>query len=248
MSKVTHRSKNNGILRFIILILITLALTIVLAFLFLPREEEYEGKESEAMPPKEFILYLDAGHGGFDTGAVTTLDDGRELAEKDLVLTLALDAASELRARGYTVYLSRKDDRRHTYTTSAAEVYARRADAAAHKTTLLLSLHANAYAGEGRAFGARVYYNPLHTDGERIATLFADAITRETAALSGRDARAIADGSYAILGDKSVPALLFECGFLSDPAERALLADEGYRARLVRGVVKGIEAIRLSPK
>lgn len=247
MSKVTHCSKNKGILRFFILAILSLVLTLTLAFLFLPHGKE-EGKEKGSIAEKDFVLYLDAGHGGFDTGAVATLGDGKTLAEKDLVLALALDAASELRALGYTVHLSRKDDRRHTYTTSADEVYARRADAAARGTTLLLSIHANAYAGEGRAFGARVYYHPSYTDGARIATLFADAITRETAALSGRDARAIADGSYAILGDKSVPALLFECGFLSDPAECALLADEGYRAHLVRGVVAGIEAIRLSSK
>lgn len=237
-----RKQKMGAILRFAILLAATLLLTVILFALFSPRGEK-SGQGSGQAPKTEAVIYLDPGHGDFDFGATATLDDGTPLYEKDLVLSLALDAADALRARGYTVTLSRQGDERHTYTTSAAEVYARRADAEEKGVSHLISLHANAYAGEGRAFGPRVYYDPADPAAARAATLFAAAITRETAPLALRECRTVPDGSYAILSTRGATALLFECGFLSDPAERALLADPTYREKLVRGIVAGIESI-----
>ena len=119
------------------------------------------GEAAPASPAQSSLtVYLDAGHGGFDLGAVEELPDGRAVAEKDIALAAALAMQKTLAAAGHTVILSRADDSRLTYTNSRDELLARRAAAAAADADLLLSVHVNAYRGEGRAFGPRVYYHP----------------------------------------------------------------------------------------
>lgn len=236
--------KRAPFLRFIILCFATLLLSLALAYLFLPKKtDDKTGQTEEPAPKTEPVLYIDAGHGGFDFGATATLGGGSTLAEKDLVLSLARDAAALLREKGYTVYLSRKDDQRHTYTTAADEVYARVSDAEEKGATHLISIHANAYVGVGRAYGARVYYDPAAPNASCAASLFAAAIDGATKGQALRACRTVPDGSYAILKAACDTALLFECGFLSDEEECALLAREEYRARLAVGIAEGIESV-----
>ena len=238
------QTKNSApaILRFAVLFLATLFLSLLLVFLFASKDGDKTEQTVQSTAKADAVIYLDAGHGDFDFGASATLANGTVLYEKDLVLSLARDAAALLTARGYTVILSRVGDERHTYTTSADEVYARREDAAARGATHLISIHANAYAGEGRAYGARVYYDPAQTGGAAAAARFATAVTEATAPRALRECRTVADGSFAILTTPAT-ALLFECGFLSDSAERALLSDPEYLACLARGIATGVEAI-----
>lgn len=242
-SKPTRARILPPILRFALLFVSLLLLTLAAAYLLFPKEDGENTGQTDLPPVTDAIIYLDPGHGDFDFGATATLGDGTRLLEKELVLSLALDAAEVLRAQGHTVYLSRTDDRRHTYTTSAAEIYARRADAEEKGADLLISLHANAYAGEGRAYGARVYYDPADPAAESAARRFAAAITEKTAPHALRECRTVPDGSYAILEARDATVLLFECGFLSDGVECALLADPAYRDRLVSGIVAGVESI-----
>lgn len=230
------------VLCFLLLFVSALLVTLLCAYFLLPRNGGDQTGQSAPPPATDTVIYLDPGHGGFDFGASAQLNGGA-LLEKELVLSLALAAEKELSARGYTVHLSRTGDERHTYTTSAAEVYARLSDAEEKGATLLISLHANAYAGEGRAYGARVYYDPATSTGERAARRFAEGIDEATGGLSLRACRTVPDGSYAILAGRSMTALLFECGFLSDGAECALLASDAYRACLSAGIVAGVERI-----
>lgn len=71
---------------------------------------------------KKRKVYLDAGHGGSDPGAISPLDDNKNplLPEKNICLSLALDLRNILRSKGYKVYMTREDD-------SFISVYARAA-------------------------------------------------------------------------------------------------------------------------
>ncbi|MBR7146777.1 MAG: N-acetylmuramoyl-L-alanine amidase, partial [Oscillospiraceae bacterium] len=99
------------VLRFALLILAVLMLTLALSVLFLSKNDDNKtGQMANGDEKTAAVIYLDPGHGDFDFGAVATLPDGSCLAEKDLVLSLAVAAADELRARGHTVHLSRTTD------------------------------------------------------------------------------------------------------------------------------------------
>ena len=181
-------------------------------------------------------IYIDPGHGGFDFGAVGYTATGEHLREKDLVLDISLSCGRLLRDRGNEVLFSRTGDERMTYTTAAAEVRARRAAAEGAGADLLISIHANAYAGQGRAYGARVYYHPESPQSQALALALADAITARTAAHIGRACRAEADGSYYVLGNPARTAVLVEVGFLSDRVECTLLAEAWYRQALAEAI------------
>ncbi len=195
--------------------------------------------EKEEETPR--LIYVDAGHGGFDVGANATLADGRVLLEKELVLAVARESAVCLQRDGFDTLLSRRDDERLTYTTARDELYARRAAAKEAGAALLLSIHANAYQGAGRAHGVRVYYNPACPASRALGEAVADALSSHTEELTGLCCRLVADGSYYVLGDTDLPALLIELGFLSDAEEAALLADSAYQARLAAAIAEGVK-------
>ena len=193
--------------------------------------------------PRVGVIYIDAGHGGFDTGAVGVMANGECVKEKDIALDITRQVGAALEEMGYTVLYARAGDERLTYTTARDEVIARRAAAEAAGVDLFLSIHGNAYAGAGRAFGARVYYNPESEGSEGAARTLATAVTEHTGAPLGRDCAAVADGSYYVLANPALPALLFEAGFLSDSEELALLATPDYRAALAAALCRAVDQI-----
>ena len=85
-----------------------------------------------------------------------------------------------------------------------------------------------------------MYYNPESEPSKQAAERIAAAISQHTGALCGRECRLVADGSYYILADPALPAVLIELGFLSDTQECSLLADEGYQAKLAEAICAGL--------
>lgn len=184
----------------------------------------------------DFLICLDPGHGGADPGAVETAEDGKVVREKDFALALAHRIGAQLEEMGYRVCYTREGDARMSKGNARDELHARLAFCNAHEVDLLISLHANAYRGEGRAYGARVYYHP-ETDGAcAAANLFAESISQHTGAMIGRSARTEADATYAILSDTSFPSLLLEVGFFTDPFEFAVMQTEKWQTAMTEAL------------
>ena len=228
---VAKRQKNGKNRRFFCLLL---------SFLLVACGAENAPNRAPSALPAGLVIYLDAGHGDFDLGAVGVTADGEEIAEKDLALAVALRTADLLREQGHTVILSREDDTRLTYTNARDEILARRAAAVKAKADLLLSIHANAYRGAGRAYGPRVYYHPDNAAGAALAERLSLAVSEHTGGFIGRKCRSVADGSYLILGDLTTPALIFEVGFITDKEELSLLLSPDYQVRLSRAVADAL--------
>lgn len=119
-----------------------------------------------------FVIVLDPGHGGGDTGAVHRTASGQvDLMEKYLTLKIGLQAARALRRAGYTVYLTRTTDRAvndppHDYNRDGVfdevdELEARVHFANAHHANLFVSIHINGSASP-QDHGLTVYYCPAH--------------------------------------------------------------------------------------
>jgi N-acetylmuramoyl-L-alanine amidase len=172
-------------------------------------------------------VVLDPGHGGRETGAIGPSG----LAEKDVNLRVAKDAADVLRTQGVSVVLTRDQDYR-------ASILFRGALAAAVRPAVMVSIHHNSEPdGPLDHPGSETYYQFRSADSKRLAGLLEEEVR---AALSTYDAQWVGDRDagakwrlneagvdyYGILrrpGAFQITAALAELAFVSNPSEEALL-------------------------
>lgn len=202
-----------------------------------------------AITNRKVRVLLDPGHGGEDSGAISTVNG---LLEKDIVLDVAFRIGERLERAGCEVFYTRTND---TFISLAG----RSALARKRKADLFVSLHANT-AGSSSARGRETFSIPVtgspSTSGDnRIATtyragnkhdakngLLAFAIHRRTPGRIGRFDRGIRHARFQVLRDAPCPAVLLECGFLSNPSDARNFASNWYRERYAEGVAEGILA------
>ena len=177
-------------------------------------------------------LILDAGHGGEDGGAVsvTGVPESRvnlEIVQK-LRDTLALYGVDPVVLREEDVSLH--DPEASTLREKKRSDLKNRVRAVeAVEGGTLLSIHQNSYPGS-QYRGAQVFYAP--TGGSReLAELLQTALREELQPDNDRQAKPIPESVY-LMNHVSCPAVLVECGFLSNPEEEALLRDGGYQRQL----------------
>ena len=177
-------------------------------------------------------LILDAGHGGEDGGAVsvTGVPESRvnlEIVQK-LRDTLALYGVDPVVLREEDVSLH--DPEASTLREKKRSDLKNRVRAVeAAEGGTLLSIHQNSYPGS-QYRGAQVFYAP--TGGSReLAELLQTALREELQPDNGRKAKPIPESVY-LMNHVSCPAVLVECGFLTNPEEEALLRDGGYQRQL----------------
>ena len=177
-------------------------------------------------------LILDAGHGGEDGGAVsvTGVPESRvnlEIVQK-LRDTLALYGVVPVVLREEDVSLH--DPEASTLREKKRSDLKNRVRAVeAVEGGTLLSIHQNSYPGN-QYRGAQVFYAP--TGGSReLAELLQTALREELQPDNDRQAKPIPESVY-LMNHVSCPAVLVECGFLTNPEEEALLRDGGYQRQL----------------
>ena len=177
-------------------------------------------------------LILDAGHGGEDGGAVsvTGVPESRvnlEIVQK-LRDTLALYGVDPVVLREEDVSLH--DPEASTLREKKRSDLKNRVRAVeAVEGGTLLSIHQNSYPGS-QYRGAQVFYAP--TGGSReLAELLQTALREELQPDNDRQAKPIPESVY-LMNHVSCPAVLVECGFLTNPEEEALLRDGGYQKQL----------------
>jgi len=185
-------------------------------------------------------VVIDPGHGGHDPGAI-----GRSgLREKDVNLDIALRTYRRLQALGATVRLTRMDDnplrpwRRGNRAEHRRELLARCELADALKADLFVSVHANARESNPLRYrGTETYYRKA--DSARFAGVMQQELVRAIQLPDGGVKRH--PKSIIVLYRTAMPAVLVEIGYLSNPADEALLATSALRDRAAIGIVNGIK-------
>ena len=190
-------------------------------------------------------IAIDPGHGGEDTGARISA----KILEKHLVLDLAGQILALPPPNGFSMKLTRTTDR--TLTLKQRTGLARKWDAG-----LFVSVHMNS-APNKAAQGIETYILPAagfpSTSGRKADpeaapgnkydaanSLLAYCVHSQLLAHSKAPDRGIRRARFDVLGDAPCPAVLVECGFLSNAAERNRLTAGSYRKTLARGIVAGI--------
>ena len=176
------------------------------------------------------VILIDPGHGGKDSGAVSASG----VLEKDLNLQLALTLASGLRKHGFTVHLTREDDRFLSLDERPALIDRYKAD-------LFISIHHNSAANKSAA-GHEVFV--INAKDDRQAQLLGKSVYTAFRIESelGRLARArgVKLAGFKVLRLASVPAVLLEAGFVSNDAEAEKLASPEYQNQIAAAVIQAL--------
>lgn len=177
-------------------------------------------------------LVLDAGHGGEDGGAVSLTG----APESRINLAIVLKLRDVLGLYGVDPILLRETDISLHDGDAGTLREKKRSDLKNRVAAIeeveggtLLSIHQNTYPGS-RYHGAHVFYAP--TEGSQaLAEHFQNSIKTALQPDNQRAVKKIPDSVY-ILNHITCPAVLVECGFLTNPEEEALLRDEDYQRKL----------------
>jgi N-acetylmuramoyl-L-alanine amidase len=169
-------------------------------------------------------IILDAGHGGYDHGAVY---GGHN--EKDITLSITKKVNQYLNDAGIQSYLIRSEDR----FVSLAE----RVDVSnAVDPKAFISIHVNALATNTAMDGLQTYYHS--NSGYKLATFMHSQLLANV----GMPDRKIRRANFWVCKYTKAPSVLLELGFMTNVAERNKLASNGYQEDLAKAIVKGIIA------
>ena len=215
-----------------------LLFTVLLALFLGPRTVQTASANlHDAMP----LIILDAGHGGEDGGAVAA--DGTMEKDINLSITQKLDAL--LQAQGFRTLLTRTDDTLH-YDASAStmrekkvsDLHYRLACTQQTPDCVLLSIHQNIFT-DPQYDGAQMFYSPNHPQSEALAQCLQDTFVAE---LQPDNTRKIKQSGTEIflLYQAKVPAVMAECGFLSNEAERDKLKTDAYQQKVAACIANGL--------
>ncbi len=171
-------------------------------------------------------LVVDAGHGGRDPGA-----RGLSRApERTINLSIATELARQLNHRGANVVLTRNTD-------EFIELEDRAEIADRYRADLFVSIHCDAHRDPSMA-GATIYVGRgASSTSVRAAECIASALQS-----AGIPCRGVRDAGFKVLIAHSRPAVLIECGYLTNRTEAGRLNDPAYQARIAAAIAAGITA------
>ncbi|KIL46529.1 cwlC [Jeotgalibacillus alimentarius] len=174
------------------------------------------------------IVCIDAGH-SYDTPGKRSPDGMNEYAFNRAA---ALAAKQMLQKEGITVLTPHRDD--HDVPLSARTNLANDS-----KADLFVSIHANAFGGSvwNGVKGIETYIHPLHSHDEKQ---LAHTIHSKLIQAVNRPDRGIKTADFHVLRETKMPAVLFECGFMTNREDKQLLASEDYRTKCGEAIAEGI--------
>jgi len=167
-------------------------------------------------------VVIDAGHGGYDRGGIP----GQSVSEKDMTLDVARRLRSVLAASGYRVVMTRDSD-------VFVPLGTRCAIANSYRNAIFVSVHFNSATRRG-ASGIETYFY------SRDSLSLASAIHHYVAGGAPSDNRGVRRRGYYVLRRTNMPAVLVECGFLTNPTEAAYAQNASYRQKLAESIAAGV--------
>lgn len=192
-----------------------------------------------AKATQRYTVIIDAGHGGFDGGAVAP--DGT--LEKDLNLSVALKLDSVLKIMGYDTVLVRDtdvstaDDKGTERSQKVSDIKARLRLTEKYKDALFVSIHMNKYTSP-QPHGAQVFYSQV--DGSKeLAECIQRSITAGVQTDNKRVVKKTTKDIY-LLYHAVIPSVIAECGFISNPDDLLKLKSDEYQMKMAAAIAAGI--------
>ncbi len=185
-------------------------------------------------------IILDAGHGGFDGGAVSG-----EVLEKNINLSFALEFEPLLKAFGYEVIMTRVGDY-GTDDEGLATIRRKKVSDIKNRLNLVentniecfVSMHQNIYSST-RFTGTQVFYSGNNEQGKTLAENIQECVKTLVQPNNNRRPKKCGKNIY-LMYYTTKPAVLVECGFMSNDGELSNLLDDSYRGKINLCILTGI--------
>jgi N-acetylmuramoyl-L-alanine amidase len=186
------------------------------------------------------LVLVDAGHGGHDGGAVAN-----GAIEKHLTLEIAKFLRDELIASGIRVVMTRETD-------VFLPLEQRASLTAKHGAEAFVSVHVNTDGSGSEAEGVETYFagkpslsvmrktgqkEDIGLVSEKLAAVVQRCVCEEAQASS----RGTKQRDYVVIEEAACPAVLVECGFLTNTAEARRLKEKKHQEKLARGIAAGVK-------
>ncbi|MBU3113107.1 N-acetylmuramoyl-L-alanine amidase [Clostridium lacusfryxellense] len=179
----------------------------------------------------KYKVVLDAGHGGYDPGAIGPSG----LKEKVVALAVTLKVGKILSKNGVEIVYTRTSDNISWSTNQTQNLKARTDISNIAKPNYFVSIHANSYSNTV-AKGVETFYYSGGAAGEKLAQAVQSELVKET----GRLNRKIKTAGFYVLKNVDATAILVETSFISNPEEEKLLATDVYQNKLAKAISVGI--------
>ena len=178
------------------------------------------------------VILLDAGHGGEDGGAIGV----GGIIEKDINLSITLKTALFFKFFGYEVEFTRETDKmtcdnglKTQRERKVSDIKNRLKQIDKSSCLCAISIHQNIFGGEAK--GAQVFYGGNNPESKLIAESVQNGIFSLLQPENKRIIKQTTKDIY-ILYHTEKPAILVECGFISNSSEAALLGDDNYQNKM----------------
>lgn len=189
---------------------------------------------AKTLPLLGVVITIDPGHGGRDPGTMYN-----SIKEKDLNLEISKVLEKELTKNGAIVYMIRTSDidlsSIYDSKKKRGDLYRRLLKIKENKSNLYLSIHINWYQNSTHK-GAEVLYNSINKNNK----ILAEAIMNEFKT-NQKSKREIKKTNLYMYKNITIPGVLIETGYLSNPTERRLLQSESYQKELAKSITNGVK-------
>lgn len=176
------------------------------------------------------VIVLDPGHGGNNPGAVSN-----GVQEADINLAVGLLLRDKLQQEGAKVIMTRQTNRSvaNQNSTLSQELQARVDLAEQNRADLFISIHSNSNPDQNIA-GAMTFYP--QDKSSQLALEVQRALVQETSAID----KGTSPATFYVLRNTSMPSILVEMGFVTNPQEAVKLKNNSYQSQLAQGIFNGV--------
>ena len=172
------------------------------------------------------LIVIDPGHGGPDVGATRN-----GVYEKDIVLSVSKQLGRILQQMGYAVIYTRTED-------IDLDLEPRVQIAENARASAFVSIHVNSLsASASQVNGVETYHAP----GASLGKSLAEFVHEQIIASTGATDRGVKSARFHVIAKTSMPAILVETGFITNPSESAKLVNSAYQERLAEAIARGMD-------
>lgn len=214
-----------------------MACLLLVCFFVLSRQAAEVSKSMNGGDVQKHVIVVDPGHGGADPGMLGL----ENLEEKKINLEVSLRLKRALEAKGFTVVMTREEDKglydESSKNKKSQDMQRRIALINEAGPVLTVSVHQNSYQ-DSSVKGPQVFYFQHSAEGEKLAKAIQQSLNTGLGVERPREAKP--NTTYYLLKKSEGTLVIAECGFLTNPDEAALLQTEEYQEKVAAALEEGV--------